>query len=71
MTIKVGDTLPAGKLSEFIEVETAGCTLGPNEFNVDDLTQGQEGRDLRPARRVHADVLGEARAELRRATSTS
>jgi hypothetical protein len=31
MTIKVGDRLPAGKLAEFIEVETAGCTLGPNE----------------------------------------
>src|SRR4029077_17922146 len=27
--------------------------------------EGQEGRDLRPARRVHADLLGEARPELR------
>ena len=40
MTIKVGDRLPAGKLSEFIEVETAGCTIGPNEFSVEDLTRG-------------------------------
>ena len=31
MTIKVGDKLPAGALSEFIEVETAGCTVGPND----------------------------------------
>ncbi len=29
MTIKVGDKLPAGKLSEFIEVETEGCPVGP------------------------------------------
>jgi glutaredoxin/glutathione-dependent peroxiredoxin len=42
MTIKVGDKLPAGTLSEFIEVETAGCTLGPNEFKVDDLTRGKK-----------------------------
>ena len=42
MTIKVGDRLPAGTLSEYIEVETAGCTLGPNEFKVDDLTRGKK-----------------------------
>jgi peroxiredoxin len=42
MTIKVGDKLPAGTLSEFIEVETAGCTVGPNEFKVDDLTRGKK-----------------------------
>jgi peroxiredoxin len=42
MTIKVGDRLPAGKLSEFIEVETAGCTLGPNEFSIEDLTKGKK-----------------------------
>jgi peroxiredoxin len=42
MTIKVGDRLPAGALSEYIEVETAGCTLGPNEFKIDDLTRGKK-----------------------------
>jgi peroxiredoxin len=42
MTIKVGDRLPAGSLSEFIEVETAGCTLGPNDFKIDDLTRGKK-----------------------------
>ena len=41
MTIKVGDTLPAGTLSEFIEVEGNGCTIGPNEFKVDDLVKGR------------------------------
>ena len=42
MTIKVGDRPPAGSLSEFIEIETAGCTLGPNEFKVEDLTRGKK-----------------------------
>jgi len=42
MTIKVGDKLPPGTLSEFIEVETAGCTLGPNEFKVEDLSRGKK-----------------------------
>ena len=42
MTIKVGDRLPAGTLSEFIEVETAGCTIGPNKFQVEDLTKGKK-----------------------------
>ena len=42
MTIRVGDRLPAGALSEYIEVETAGCTLGPNEFKTDDLARGKK-----------------------------
>ena len=42
MTIKAGDKLPAGKLSEYIEVESAGCTVGPNTFNVEDLTRGKK-----------------------------
>lgn len=42
MTIKVGDRLPAGKLSEYIEVETAGCALGPNTFDVADLVKGRK-----------------------------
>jgi glutaredoxin/glutathione-dependent peroxiredoxin len=42
MTIKVGDTLPDGQLSEFIEVETAGCALGPNTFKVSDLVKGKK-----------------------------
>ncbi len=42
MTIKVGDKLPPGKLSEYIEVETAGCTLGPNEFSIEALTRGKK-----------------------------
>ena len=42
MTIKVGDRLPAGTLSEFIEVEGNGCSIGPNEFKVDDLTRGKK-----------------------------
>jgi peroxiredoxin len=42
MTIKVGDRLPDGQLSEFIEVETAGCSLGPNTFSVSDLVKGKK-----------------------------
>jgi peroxiredoxin len=41
MAIKVGDRLPAGKLQEFIEVESAGCSLGPNTFEVADLAKGK------------------------------
>jgi peroxiredoxin len=42
MTIKVGDRLPAGQLQEFIETETAGCSLGPNTFKVEDLVKGKK-----------------------------
>ena len=42
MTIKVGDHIPDGTLTEFIEVETAGCSLGPNKFNVQDLVKGKK-----------------------------
>ena len=42
MTIKVGDKLPAGKISEYIEVETAGCAVGPNNFDIGDLTRGKK-----------------------------
>lgn len=42
MTIKVGDRLPDGQLQEYIEVETAGCPIGPNTFNVADLVKGKK-----------------------------
>ena len=42
MTIKVGDRLPAGTLSEFIEVEGNGCSIGPNTFTVEALTKGKK-----------------------------
>ncbi|MEC4719184.1 peroxiredoxin [Noviherbaspirillum sp. CPCC 100848] len=42
MTIKVGDRLPEGTLSEFIEVESEGCSLGPNTFNVGELAKGKK-----------------------------
>jgi len=42
MTIKVGDRLPAGSLSEYVEVESNGCSIGPNEFKVEDLTRGKK-----------------------------
>ena len=42
MTIKIGDTLPAGTLSEFVEVEGNGCSVGPNSFKVEDLVKGKK-----------------------------
>ena len=42
MTIKVGDKLPEGKLQEYIEVEGAGCSIGPNSFSVQELTPGKK-----------------------------
>jgi len=41
MTIKIGDHLPAGQLSEFIEVEGEGCSLGPNNFQAENLVKGK------------------------------
>jgi peroxiredoxin len=42
MTIKVGDTLPDATLTEFIEVEGNGCSIGPNSFKVADLVKGKK-----------------------------
>jgi peroxiredoxin len=41
MTIQIGDRLPEATLSEFIETETEGCSLGPNTFKVAELTKGK------------------------------
>jgi len=40
--LKVGDKLPAGSLSEFIEVEGNGCSLGPNSFDLAQATAGKK-----------------------------
>jgi peroxiredoxin len=42
MTIKVGDKLPAGAMSEYIEVEGNGCSVGPNTFQMQDLAKGRK-----------------------------
>lgn len=42
MSIKVGDRLPEGTLNELIEVETEGCTLGPNTFKVEEMAKGKK-----------------------------
>jgi glutaredoxin/glutathione-dependent peroxiredoxin len=41
MAIKVGDRLPEGTLTEMIEQETPGCTIGPNAFKVSDLAKSK------------------------------
>lgn len=42
MTIKVGDRVPDGTLTEFVEVEGGGCSIGPNDFKVSDLVKGKK-----------------------------
>ena len=42
MTIKAGDNLPDGTLTEFIDTESAGCSVGPNGFKVADLAKGKK-----------------------------
>ena len=39
--IKIGDTLPATTLMEYVEVEGNGCSLGPNAVNVAQATAGK------------------------------
>jgi len=40
--LKVGDKLPAGSLSEFVEVEGNGCAIGPNTFDLEKATAGKK-----------------------------
>ena len=42
MAIKVGDRLPDGTLTEMVDTERPGCTVGPNNFAVQDLTKGKK-----------------------------
>ncbi|MDQ6618595.1 MAG: peroxiredoxin [Pseudomonadota bacterium] len=42
MTIKVGDSLPPGKLYEFNETEMPGCPVGPREVTIEELTRGRK-----------------------------
>ena len=39
--IKVGDTLPAATLMEYVEVEGGGCSLGPNPVDVTTASTGK------------------------------
>ena len=40
--LKVGDKLPAGTLSEFVEVEGNGCSIGPNGVDLAKATAGKK-----------------------------
>jgi peroxiredoxin len=42
MTIKIGDHVPDGTLTEFIETATETCAVGPNAFQVADLVKGKK-----------------------------
>ena len=39
--IKVGDTLPATTLMEFVDLESEGCSLGPNPVDVTKASAGK------------------------------
>jgi len=41
MTIKQGDRIADGALAEYVQVETEGCALGPNPFNVAEQAKGK------------------------------
>lgn len=40
-TVQIGDRLPEGILTELIENDAPGCTVGPNTFQVSDLLKGK------------------------------
>ena len=42
MTIKVGDRLPDGKLSESTEFDANSCPMAPKEVNVAEATKGKK-----------------------------
>ncbi len=41
MALKAGDRLPDGTLTEMIDTERAGCTIGPNNFSVAEQAKGK------------------------------
>ncbi|HEY9573471.1 MAG TPA: peroxiredoxin [Pusillimonas sp.] len=41
MSIQLGDKVPDGTLGEFIETASETCAIGPNNFQVADLTKGK------------------------------
>jgi peroxiredoxin len=42
MTINIGERLPEGELSEFIETATESCAAGSTTFKVSDLAKGKK-----------------------------
>ena len=41
MAIKIGDQLPEATLTEMVDTERPGCTIGPNNFQVSEQTKGK------------------------------
>jgi peroxiredoxin len=42
MAIKVRERLPEATLTEMIDSERPGCTIGPNNFSVGEITKGKK-----------------------------
>jgi len=40
MAIKAGDRIPDGTLTEMIDTERPGCTVGPNTFSIGESSKG-------------------------------
>ena len=67
MTIKVGDRLPEGKpLRDPSNSTRAGCPINPKDLNVAGPVKGKKIAIFGLPGRLHPDLLGEARAQLRR-----
>lgn len=41
MTIKIGERVPDGTLSEYLETATGECAVGANDFQVADMVKGK------------------------------
>jgi peroxiredoxin len=39
--LKVGDRLPAGTLQEYLEIESDGCSIGPNSVDLERVASGK------------------------------
>ncbi len=42
MAIAAGDSIPDGTLTEMVDTERPGCTVGPNNFAVAEMTKGKK-----------------------------
>ena len=41
MTIRPGERLPEGKVQQYIETETGGCSIGPNDLDIAHRVRGR------------------------------
>ena len=61
--IKVGDTLPAVTLTEYVEVEGNGCSIGPNPVEVAKAAAGNLSLPVHLVRGGASDLISLEAAE--------